>query len=158
MQFIEWSVIGLRSARHVFTHPESDTTVTIFPMIHVAAASFYDAVYTDAASHDVVVCEGLKSPVARRLTRAYRWIPLWSPNRCRFPTITGDGFNAAQHEQRPVHTSGPKPVTHCVRNSCRFLISRTKALLWSPIPRHHGRTRSQPTGAVELKAAETMVA
>lgn len=43
-------------------------------MIHVAAASFYDAVYTDAASHDVVVCEGVKSPVVRRLTRAYRWI------------------------------------------------------------------------------------
>lgn len=74
MQFLEWSIIGLRSARHVFRHAERDITVTLFPMVHVAQPEFYEAVYDDAAAHDVVVTEGVSSRTSRRLTRVYRWL------------------------------------------------------------------------------------
>ena len=74
MQFLEWSIIGLRSARHVFAHRERGASVTLFPMIHVGEPGFYEDVYADAAAHDVVVLEGVDSRVGRRLTRAYRWI------------------------------------------------------------------------------------
>jgi hypothetical protein len=45
----------------------------MFPMVHLGEPSFYEAVYWDAAAHNVVVLEGIEPPVSRRLTRAYRW-------------------------------------------------------------------------------------
>lgn len=74
MQFLEWSAIGLRSARHVFSHKERKSSVTLFPMVHLGEPGFYETVYADAAAHHAVVLEGIKSPVSRRLTRSYRWI------------------------------------------------------------------------------------
>jgi hypothetical protein len=43
-------------------------------MVHIGAPEFYRQVYDDAAQHDVVLVEGVKSPIARRITRSYRWI------------------------------------------------------------------------------------
>lgn len=43
-------------------------------MVHLAEKEFYDAVYNDAAEHDVVVVEGVNTRVSQRLTRSYRWI------------------------------------------------------------------------------------
>lgn len=74
MQFLEWSVVGLRSARHVFKCSTREKSVTLFPMVHLGEAHFYEKVYDHAATHDVVVLEGVESPVARRLTRVYRWV------------------------------------------------------------------------------------
>jgi len=73
MQFLEWSVIGLRSARHVFKHHEKDVAVTLFPMVHLGEPGFYEDVYDDASGHDIVVREGVNSPISKRLTRVYRW-------------------------------------------------------------------------------------
>ncbi|MEX0302876.1 MAG: hypothetical protein AB3N24_10665 [Leisingera sp.] len=73
MQFIERSFLGLRSARHVLRSPERAATVTLFPMVHVGEARFYDKVYRDALDHDVLLFEGVKSPVVQHLTRSYRW-------------------------------------------------------------------------------------
>ncbi len=73
MQFLEWSIFGLRSARHVMSNGERNVAVTLFPMVHLGEPGFYEAVYEDAAAHDVVVLEGITSPVGRRLTRVYRW-------------------------------------------------------------------------------------
>jgi hypothetical protein len=47
--------------------------VTLYPMIHIGEPAFYDAVYRAASQHDVVLVEGVRSAVSRRLTRAYRW-------------------------------------------------------------------------------------
>lgn len=74
MQFLEFSFIGLRAARHVLTDPDGGRTITLFPMVHLGEAAFYDAVHHAAAQHEAVVIEGVASPVTRRLTRAYRWI------------------------------------------------------------------------------------
>lgn len=74
MQFLESSVLGVRAARHVLTSPHSDTAITLFPMMHVGEARFYDEVYADALGHDVVLYEGVKSRHVTNLTRSYRWL------------------------------------------------------------------------------------
>ena len=55
---------------------ESSTgrTIDLFPMVHVGEPSFYDLVYHEAGGADVVLVEGVKSPIVRRMTRSYRWI------------------------------------------------------------------------------------
>ena len=73
MQLLESSVLGLRAARHVFTDT-AGTEVTLFPMVHLAEAGFFQTIHTDAFSHDAVLVEGVRSPIARRITRAYRWM------------------------------------------------------------------------------------
>jgi hypothetical protein len=74
MQFVEESILGVRSARLSFSSPTSRVRVTLFPMIHVGEPQFYQATYADAQSHDVVLLEGVRSPITKRITRAYRWI------------------------------------------------------------------------------------
>lgn len=74
MQFLEWSFIGLRSARLVLRHDERGLSVTLFPMVHLAEPAFFERVYADASAHDAVVLEGINSRVGRRLTRVYRWV------------------------------------------------------------------------------------
>lgn len=73
MQFLESSILGLRSARHRLVRPEGGS-VTLFPMVHIGDPAFYDSVRRDAGSHDFVLYEGVNSQVAGRLTAAYRWI------------------------------------------------------------------------------------
>jgi len=74
MQFIESSMLGVRSARLSFARGGSAVRVTLFPMIHIGEPDFYDATYKDALSHDVVLIEGVRSPVVLRITRSYRWL------------------------------------------------------------------------------------
>jgi hypothetical protein len=74
MQIIDSSELGLRSARLLFRSSTSSVTVTLFPMIHLGEAAFYEAVYRDAFAHDAVLVEGVRSRALRRMTRVYRWI------------------------------------------------------------------------------------
>lgn len=74
MQIVEVSAFGVRSARIELASADSNVTITLFPMIHVGDAFFYEAVYADAFVHDVVLVEGVRSPIARRVTRVYRWL------------------------------------------------------------------------------------
>lgn len=74
MQLLESSDLGLRSARLTFRSATSNVMITLFPMIHLGEAAFYETVYRDAYAHDAVLVEGVRSPVATRITRAYRWI------------------------------------------------------------------------------------
>jgi len=68
-------MLGLRTARMVFRSRHSAVAVTLYPMVHVGDARFYEEAYDDDAfAHDVVLVEGVRSPVGRRLTRSYRWI------------------------------------------------------------------------------------
>jgi hypothetical protein len=43
-------------------------------MVHVGEPDFFETVFADAFSQDVVLVEGVRSPVTRRVTRSYRWI------------------------------------------------------------------------------------
>lgn len=74
MQLLESSPLGLRTARIVLECPNSPIQVTLFPMVHIGEAEFFDLVYADAFAHDVVLVEGVDSPIAVRITRSYRWI------------------------------------------------------------------------------------
>jgi hypothetical protein len=74
MQLLENSVLGLRSARLTFARAKSALSITLFPMIHVGEADFFEKVYTDAFAHDVALVEGITSPIARRITRGYKWL------------------------------------------------------------------------------------
>lgn len=73
MQILESSVFGLRSARLGFQSANANASVTLFPMVHVGDNSFFDRVYRDAFDHDVILVEGVKSPISRYMTRSYRW-------------------------------------------------------------------------------------
>ena len=74
MQILEDSAFGLRTARISLVSPLSDTAITLFPMVHVGEPDFYRQVYEDARSHDVVLIEGVNSPITTRVTRSYRWM------------------------------------------------------------------------------------
>ena len=74
MQLLESTIFGLRSARITLKSPISPVEVTLFPMVHVGEPDFYRAVYEDAFSHDVVLVEGVRSPIVRRITMVYRWV------------------------------------------------------------------------------------
>lgn len=74
MQILEASSLGLRSARIRLTRHGEVGSVTLFPMVHIGDADFYRAVYADAFSHDVVLMEGVDSPIAMHISRSYRWI------------------------------------------------------------------------------------
>ncbi len=67
-------MLGVRSARLAFVSASSATRITLFPMVHVGQADFYEATYADAKTHDVVFLEGVRSPITTRITRSYRWL------------------------------------------------------------------------------------
>ncbi len=110
MQIVEASPLGVRTARIELASAASPLVVTLFPMIHVGDPFFYEAVYADALSHDVVLVEGVRSPIVRRITRVYRWLkgseriglaiqppyPKRSDSRARIvlADLTGDEFEA----------------------------------------------------------------
>ena len=74
MQFIESSVLGVRSARLSFVSPTTPIRVTLFPMAHVGEEQFYRETYADAQAHDIIFIEGVHSPISTRITRSYRWL------------------------------------------------------------------------------------
>src|SRR5258708_2916403 len=74
MQILESSVWALRTARLSLKSPSSVIRITLFPMVHVGESDFFKGVYADAFSHDLVLVEGVRSPVVRRIVRSYSWI------------------------------------------------------------------------------------
>jgi hypothetical protein len=78
MQFIEHSIVGLRSAVITMTNRASPLTFVLFPMVHVAERQFYDEVADRARSCQLIVAEGLPAkyaPVHEWVAR-HRWGPL----------------------------------------------------------------------------------
>ncbi|WP_424939375.1 hypothetical protein [Aliiroseovarius sp. S253] len=71
MQFIERSVLGVRSAIWTLENTRTGFRVLLFPMIHVAQPSFYAEVSKRLSSCDVILCEGISSRYSKRLSRAY---------------------------------------------------------------------------------------
>ncbi|HEX6451566.1 MAG TPA: hypothetical protein VF060_19140 [Trebonia sp.] len=61
MQFIESSIVGLRSAVITLTHRTTPLRFILFPMVHVAEQQFYDEVAARAQSCQLIVAEGVPS-------------------------------------------------------------------------------------------------
>lgn len=72
MQFIEASVVGVRSAVLTLACRESPMRFRLFPMVHVGERSFYDQVTARLARCAVIVAEGAtagSAPVQERMSR-----------------------------------------------------------------------------------------
>lgn len=71
---------GLQAQR-VTLSARGKATFTLYPMIHVADADFFDRVMREADAHDCVLKEGVGSgPVARTTMKAYKNISRSSPS------------------------------------------------------------------------------
>lgn len=70
MQFIESSVIGMRSAVITLTHRATPLKFILFPMIHVGEQPFYDEVAARARLCQLIVAEGVPS----RFTPVQEWM------------------------------------------------------------------------------------
>jgi hypothetical protein len=77
MQFIESSIIGLRSAVTTFTRPATPLRFILFPMVHVGEQQFYDEVAARARLCQVIVAEGTPSQFvpAQEWMAQQRWGP-----------------------------------------------------------------------------------
>lgn len=72
MQFIESSIVGVRSAVLTLARRKSPMRFVLFPMVHVAEQSFYDQVAERARSCAIIVAEGVTSdavPMQNRMSR-----------------------------------------------------------------------------------------
>lgn len=70
MQFIEASIIGLRSAVITLRHRTAKPRFMIFPMVHVGEQAFYDEVAARARQCQLIVAEGAPS----RFAPAQAWM------------------------------------------------------------------------------------
>jgi hypothetical protein len=64
MQYIESSVIGIRSAVITLKHRVTPLRFVLFPMVHVAEPEFFAAVEARAGECDLIVAEGAPSGYA----------------------------------------------------------------------------------------------
>lgn len=71
MQFIESSILGVRSAYHRLSAGSSRPDVCLFPMIHIGTPAYYAEVKRRLETCDVVLFEGVRSFRVWMLTRAY---------------------------------------------------------------------------------------
>jgi hypothetical protein len=76
MQFIESSIIGLRSAVTTLRHRTTPLRFILFPMVHVAEQQFYDDVAARARLCQLIVAEGIPSkfaPAQEWMAQRQRW-------------------------------------------------------------------------------------
>ncbi len=71
MQIIETSVLGVRSAAWSFVNVETQDKILLFPMVHIAEPQFYEEVLERLLVCDVILFEGVRSPITRRVTQSY---------------------------------------------------------------------------------------
>src|SRR5665213_2679733 len=116
MQILEYSPFGLRSVRINLTSPQSGVVVTLFPMVHTGEADFYRKVYEDAFAHDVVLVEGVRSPIVRHITRSYRW------------------FIGSKRLGLSLQPPNPKPDTVHAKIIHADLSAREFDLAWAKVP------------------------
>ena len=74
MQFLESSMIGLRSAICVLNSPDSELQFVLFPMVHIGDPSFYSGVHERLNECSHIVYESAKSYRSTLLTYSYRFI------------------------------------------------------------------------------------
>lgn len=74
MQIIESTDWAVRTARITLHNAQTQKTIVLFPMLHIGEPTFFQSVYNDAFSLDVVLLEGVNSPIGRRIVRSYSWV------------------------------------------------------------------------------------
>jgi hypothetical protein len=69
-------------------------------MVHVGEPKFYELTYEDALAHEVVLFEGVRSPITTRVTRSYRWLV---GSRSMAGLIVQPRLTAAEGSARLIH-------------------------------------------------------
>lgn len=59
---------------HSYRHSTLKTAFEVYPMVHLAEASFYEEVARRLEKCDAIFYEGVRSRHVSRLTRSYRWL------------------------------------------------------------------------------------
>lgn len=72
MQFLESSMLGLRSAFYQFTSPDHALKFYIFPMVHIGLPAYYQTIVEDLKVCDNVIFAGVKSKKVWLNTQAYK--------------------------------------------------------------------------------------
>jgi hypothetical protein len=117
MQIVERSMLGVRAARQVMQSPDKLVSVTLFPMIHIGQESFYRQVYADTAQHDIVLVEGVRSPITKLITSSYRWI-----DKAK--------LNLVVQPRHPEGVSGHPKIVHADLSTDEFHREWAKLPLW----------------------------
>ncbi len=73
MHIIESTPFAVRSAVMRLEANSETVSFTLFPMVHVGSPSFYDEIAKRLENCDIVLCEGVKSPISNLLTMSYRF-------------------------------------------------------------------------------------
>jgi hypothetical protein len=114
MQFIESSIIGLRSAVTTFTRPATPLRFTLFPMVHVGEQQFYDEVAARARLCQVIVAEGTPS----QFVPAQEWMAQqrWGPFVDQVASLRLESLGVpvcweATPDHRPKNEPGIRPNT-----------------------------------------------
>jgi hypothetical protein len=89
VQFLEASVLGVRSAVYTLRSPGHTTEFVLFPMVHIGEPAFYAAVEARLAGCDRILWEGVRSKrvlaliAAQHLVRYSRRLELvYQGKRC----------------------------------------------------------------------------
>ena len=99
MQIIESTDFGVRSAIIYLEAGKGAPRFTLFPMVHVAEAAFYEEIARRLEACDVVLCEGVKSPTASLLTASYRYFA----NQTRLGLVSQRSMKLDHIKDRLIH-------------------------------------------------------
>jgi hypothetical protein len=114
MQFIESSIIGLRSAVTTLTHPVTPLRFILFPMVHVGERQFYDDVAARARLCQLIVAEGApsQSVPAQEWMAQHRGGPFVDQLAAlRLESLGVPVYWEATPDNRPKNKSGNRPGT-----------------------------------------------
>ena len=87
-------------------------------MVHVGEPDFYRRVYEDACGHDVVLIEGINSPITTRVTRSYRWM------------LASKRLNLSLQPRFPQASATGLQVVHADLTAGEFHAAWAKVPLW----------------------------
>jgi hypothetical protein len=74
LQYLENSLLSLRAVHYTLKRPTGGPEIQLFPMVHIASASFYEQVRSRLQRCDAILYEGVSSLKVRILTFAYRLV------------------------------------------------------------------------------------
>jgi hypothetical protein len=130
MQFIESSIIGLRSAVTTFTRPATPLRFILFPMVHVGEQQFYDEVAARARLCQVIVAEGTPS----QFVPAQEWMARqrWGPFVDQMAALRLESLGVpvcweATPDRRPENEPGIRPGTRTGKRDGRRSGNRQKS-------------------------------
>ncbi len=95
-------------------------------MVHIGEPAFFQRVFADAFSHEIVLVEGLRSPVTRAITRSYRWL------------AKSTTLNLITQPRYPAQDQSTGKIVHADLSGEEFMAIWRKVPLWQRGATHVG--------------------